>query len=144
MNPTMLDSAVEKLSPEIREILVRSTARANFEEDDPLYVIILAQAEMFSATQKVPQSQDHLPYFVEAFEQMATSQRETRGKLDADNDKILKKLSLLINAHPEQKLKRWVIYTASGILAAIIALSLFLGMKIEEGSANARVAQANQ
>jgi hypothetical protein len=87
---------------------------------------------------------DHLADLTQAFERMAASQREALGKLDADNEKILRKMSLMVNVQPAQKLKRWVLWSAGGILASIMVVMFFLGMKLEESSANSRVAQANE
>ena len=87
---------------------------------------------------------DHLADLTQAFERMAASQRDALGKLDADNEKILRKMSLMVNTQPSQKLKRWVLWSAGGLLASIMVVMFFLGMKLEESSANSRVAQANE
>jgi hypothetical protein len=82
---------------------------------------------------------DHLADLTQAFERMATSQSEALKKVDEDNEKILRKLSLLVSNQPAQKLKRWVLWSAVGILASIMAIMFLLGMRFEYG----RVSEAN-
>ena len=94
-------------------------------------------AEAVKALQ--PQDKAHLADLTQAFEKMADTQRLALEKADAYNEKVLRKLTLLISNQPDQKLKRWVLWAAGGTLASIMTIMFLLGMKFEDG----RVYQAN-
>ena len=43
------DNATESLSPELREALLRAFSRARLPDDDPLYAVLVAQAELLNS-----------------------------------------------------------------------------------------------
>ena len=49
VDPVTFEDAKAKMSIELREALVRAFARARLQEDDPLYSILVAQAELLNA-----------------------------------------------------------------------------------------------
>lgn len=49
VDPVTFEDAKAKMSVELREALVRAFARARLPEDDPLYSILVAQAELLNA-----------------------------------------------------------------------------------------------
>src|ERR1700736_4697118 len=49
VEPVTYQAATETMSAELREALVRAFARARLPEDDPLYSILVAQAELLNA-----------------------------------------------------------------------------------------------
>lgn len=124
------------------EMLLQATARAGIPEGDPLHAVLAAQAELLERAMSglSPKAeQDHLAELTQAFEALAekiTTQNLASTQYD---EKILRKLTLLISNQPARKLKRWVMWAAGGTLASIMAIMFLLGMKFEDG----RVYQAN-